>query len=138
MMPIAMLLTFLTSTIALRMGFEQPPPQWLILSLAHPETTLAAKAIAAIGAVIAAPLAEEILTRWALAGWLAKKMPTAFAALITAAFFALLHLSIIGSLGLFALGLLFAALYFRSGSLLTPIAAHAAFNLANLASMLLE
>ena len=138
MMPVAMLLTFLTSTLAIRMGFEQPPAQWLTLSLMHPETTLAAKTIAAIGAVVAAPLTEELLTRWALAGWLTQRMSTAVAALITAAFFALLHLSIISSLGLFALGLLFAALYFRSGSLLTPIAAHAAFNLANLVMLLLD
>ena len=136
MMPVAAFLTYLTLCAAASAGLPPPPPQRLTLMLAHSGTTLLAKAIAAAAITLAAPAAEELLNRWAITGWLAGRFPAPLAAAISALFFAALHLNVASAFGLFALGMVFAALYLRSGSLLGPIAAHIAFNLANLAFML--
>lgn len=80
--------------------------------------------------VIAAPLAEEIAFRGLLFGGLRKKMPMIPAALIGGAFFGLLHFATGWSAVpvLIFLGVVFAVLYEKTGSLWPPILLHAVNN----------
>lgn len=91
-----------------------------------------------ISAVIMAPLLEELVFRGVLQTTLmhlmkGRRWP---AMLITAAVFSAIHAWVVpaqGLLPLFVLGLVFGYLYERTGSLLTPILAHAVFNAMNIA-----
>ena len=89
-----------------------------------------------ISAVILAPLLEELVFR----GLFQTSLVRVFrgmrwpALLIASAVFAVIHWSVVpwhGILPLFALGLVFGYIYERTGSLLTPIIAHAVFNALN-------
>ena len=95
--------------------------------------------IVLIGAlvVIAAPLAEETLFRGYLLQGLAHRMPFWPAAVITSAVFALAHVWWQLYVPIFVLGLAFAWLFWRTGSLWAPIAAHATINATSLAVALL-
>jgi hypothetical protein len=76
----------------------------------------------------AAPLAEEILFRGLLFGWLRRHVsfwPSAFASALV---FSLLHMIVEVIPPTIALGLVFAWMYERSGSLWTPIAVHMLHN----------
>ena len=78
--------------------------------------------------VVAAPLAEEILFRGVLFGWLRRHVsfwPSAFASALV---FSLLHMIVEVIPPTIALGLVFAWMYERSGSLWTPIAVHMLHN----------
>lgn len=91
-----------------------------------------------ISAVILAPLVEELVFRGALQTSLLRlfgerRWP---ALLIASAVFSIIHYSVVpwqGLIPLFVLGLVFGYVYERTGSLLTPILAHAGFNAANIA-----
>jgi membrane protease YdiL (CAAX protease family) len=82
------------------------------------------------------PVVEETLFRGVLYGALRRHWPFAPAALASGAVFAVGHLSLAGAIPYLLLGLLFAYLYERSGSLVAPWAAHGAFNAFNLAVLL--
>lgn len=91
-----------------------------------------------ISAVIMAPLIEEIVFRGAMQTALMRLMKGRRwpATLITAAVFSAIHGSVVPTQGLaplFVLGLVFGYVYERTGSLLTPILAHAVFNAINIA-----
>lgn len=92
-----------------------------------------------ISAVILAPLTEELLFRGVFQTSLLRVFKGARwpALLIASVIFALLHISVVTSwqslVPLFVLGLVFGYLYERTGSLITPILAHAVFNAANIA-----
>ncbi|MEO0475654.1 MAG: CPBP family intramembrane glutamic endopeptidase [Planctomycetota bacterium] len=94
-----------------------------------------------ISAVILAPLLEEILYRGIfqtslLRVFRGRRWP---ALIIASAVFAVIHLSVTpwhGLIMLFVVGLVFGYVYERTGSLLTPILAHAVFNAANIALLL--
>lgn len=62
------------------------------------------------------------------------------ALLVASAVFSVIHFSVVpwqGLISLFVLGLVFGYVYERTGSLLTPILAHAVFNAANITITLL-
>ena len=82
------------------------------------------------------PALEETLFRSVLFGALRRQWSFLPAAAVSAAVFAVAHLQFAALAGHFLLGLLFAYLYERSSSLLTPWAAHGAFNAFNLAILL--
>lgn len=91
-----------------------------------------------ITAVIMAPLLEELVFRGVLQTALMRLMKGRRwpAMLITAAVFSAIHGWVVptqGLLPLFVLGLVFGYVYERTGSLLTPILAHAVFNAMNIA-----
>lgn len=78
--------------------------------------------------VFAAPLAEEMLFRGLLFGWLRRHVsfwPSAFASALV---FSLLHMIVEVIPPTIALGLVFAWMYERSGSLWTPVAVHTLHN----------
>ena len=113
------------------LGFT-PEPQPAVAWLMDPATPSAAVAAIALAAIVLAPLAEEILYRAMLFGGLAAQGRPVRAALLSSLFFAALHLSVAAVLPLFALALLFCALWRRWG-LAASFGAHAGFNAANVA-----
>lgn len=95
-----------------------------------------------VSAVIIAPLIEEIVFRGVFQTSLLRvfrgmRWP---ALLVASAVFSVIHFSVVpwqGLISLFVLGLVFGYVYERTGSLLTPILAHAVFNAANITITLL-
>ena len=97
----------------------------------------------AVIVVTVAPVAEELLFRGALLRALQRRMTPAWAASVSALAFAAVHPllspsigSVIAIPGLFALGLLSAALAIRTGNLSASILLHAGFNLLTAVSVL--
>lgn len=83
---------------------------------------------------LATAVEEELLYRGAVYAWLLELMRPAFAAVVSAGVFAIVHVGAEpGSLGsAFLFGLLFARLYRRSGSLLPGLVIHAVNNAGTL------
>lgn len=79
--------------------------------------------------VLAAPIGEELFFRGLLFGGLRRSLPFWAAAVISAAIFAVVHVYLLLMPLLFLVGFGLAYIYERSDSLVTSIAAHAAFNL---------
>ena len=97
----------------------------------------------AVIVVTVAPVAEELLFRGALLRALQRRMTPAWAVFVSALAFAAVHPllspsigSVIAIPGLFALGLLSAALAIRTGNLSASILLHAGFNLLTAVSVL--
>lgn len=82
--------------------------------------------------IVAAPLAEETFFRGFLLQGLARRMSFWPAAVLTSAAFAVAHVWWQLYLPIFVLGLAFAWLFWRTGSLWAPIAAHATINATSL------
>ena len=122
----------LTVTALSQRSAEGAEPQPAVAWLMDPATPPAAVAAIALAAIVLAPLAEEILYRAMLFGGLAAQGRPVRAALLSSLFFAALHLSVAAVLPLFALALLFCALWRRWG-LAASFGAHAGFNAANVA-----
>ena len=83
-----------------------------------------------------APLLEEPLFRGILFRGLEKKMPVWGAMAISGFIFALIHVNAVTLVPLWFLGVAFAWLYWRTGSILAPMFAHFLFNATNLALIL--
>lgn len=85
-------------------------------------------AVVAIGA----PIVEELVYRGVIQQSLEGRLNDAVALVISAAFFALIHLQPVELPGLFVAGLAFGLCWQRSGRIACPILAHVAFNAAGL------
>jgi membrane protease YdiL (CAAX protease family) len=87
-----------------------------------------------VTAVIMAPLVEEVVFRGMLFQTIRSRLGLSAAIVIQALVFAYIHIEVVGSppaiVGLVALGLWFAAIFHRVGSLVVAISAHAFYNLA--------
>jgi len=81
-----------------------------------------------LGAVVLAPLSEELLFRGLLFGWLRRHLPLAPAAALQAIPFGLLHGGLDYALYACLLGLVLAVVREWTGSLRVPIAAHLVVN----------
>lgn len=86
-----------------------------------------------IFAAIFGPVAEEIFFRGFMYKAVKKKTGAAVAVIITSVVFSLLHAHIVGFVPIFALGVLLAYLYEKTGSLTSSIAVHISHNLAMVA-----
>lgn len=104
--------------------------------------------LAAISAVIMAPLAEEVLFRGILLGALIRKtqiieagrrrLPVQLANFVTSLFFAMLHADAWPApIGIFFLSLMLGKIYITTGRLWPCIAAHAMFNSTGILGMIL-
>jgi len=93
----------------------------LVSELEHPW-------LLALGAIVIAPLAEEIFFRGFVFAGLRERLGWVKAGLISAALFSLLHLQPVQIVPIFVLGFLFALIYEKSRSLWPAIAMHAAIN----------
>ena len=107
-----------------------------IVPLLMAPDTLFTKALLVVGIGLVGPMLEETLFRGIVFGALRGQWSFWPAAGATSALFAVAHLNPAGIPAYFALGLVFAYLVERTRSLVTPWAAHAAFNLFNLAMLL--
>ncbi len=114
---------------------RSPADDPIVPLLLAPDTP-SAKALLAVGVGLVGPMLEETLFRGVLFGGLRQQWSFWPAAGASSAVFALAHLNLAGLAPYFLLGLLFAHLFERARSLVTPWAAHAAFNLFNLAMLL--
>ena len=82
----------------------------------------------ALGAIVLAPIAEELLFRSYIYRFLKTKYRTLAATLISALLFAAMHANLASLIPLFVLGVLFSRTYENSGSIVAPMVYHALFN----------
>lgn len=80
-------------------------------------------------AVVLAPLVEELVFRAGMFRYLRTRTPDWIAFPLPAAIFAMLHGNLVAFGPLFALGIIFALAYERTGRIAVPIIAHGLFNL---------
>lgn len=93
-------------------------------------------AIIAFGAVIIAPLSEELIFRRVFYGFLSRRMSPVGAAVLVSALFAGIHQSILQFPALFLLGLILQFLYVRFNSLYPAIILHAFQNSISISLLL--
>lgn len=111
---------------ALALGGEELLVTRIIRTLtATPALLLASTVVLAV----LAPIAEELVFRGLLYGWLRGFLPFALTAILTSVLFGLAHGELAHAIAAGILGLALAFLRERSGSLWPPIAAHVANNL---------
>ena len=145
----AMGLAWVSEQMAVLLGFELPDPQPLVQLFTNPNVSWKIKAGYAAWAVIAAPIYEEIIFRMGLFNFLCwvrrkydvrrgrdmslsrKGFPMA-AALISGAVFAAVHCHAATFVPLWFLGVAFAWLYWRSGTIFSPMLCHFLFNVVNM------
>lgn len=134
LLPVVWLCSFVWKTLLDVIGI-QAPPQDLVLIFIRTGDQSALIAMVFF-AVIIAPLTEELLFRVGLFRWLRTRVPRVVALLLPAVVFSLLHLSWAALLPLAVLAVGLSVAYERSGHPLTPITAHALFNLNTLVLLL--
>ena len=88
----------------------------------------AERLVVAIGVVVAAPVAEELLFRGVLLRGLAQSMSDRAAVVLSGVVFAATHFQLVQFPGLLVIGLVLAWLAVRTGGLAAPIWAHVGFN----------
>ncbi|HJP71839.1 MAG TPA: type II CAAX endopeptidase family protein [Candidatus Limnocylindria bacterium] len=84
--------------------------------------------LVAIAIVVVAPIAEEIFFRGVVFNAWLREGGRRFAFVGSALLFAIIHVSLLSLLPIFALGLMLAWIYDRTGTLVAPIAMHATVN----------
>ena len=87
--------------------------------------------------LLEAPLLEEPLFRGVIFGGFSRIMPVWLAIALSGFLFAFVHVNAATLIPLWFLGIAFAWLYVRTGTLLAPMAAHFTFNAVNLTLCLL-
>lgn len=142
----AMLLAWISEQVALLLGFD-PPPQDLVKIFTDPDVAWAIKAKYAAIAVILAPVVEELLFRkgvFNFIAWCIRKIVKSdkntfpvVSATVSGAIFAAVHFHAATFLPLWFLGVAFAWLYWKSGTVKSPMICHFLFNLFNLLMCLL-
>ncbi len=95
--------------------------------------SLRSKTLLFLFLLIEAPVLEELLFRGVLFGGLTKIMPIWPAIFLSGLVFAVIHINAATLIPLWFLGVAFAWLYVRTGTLLAPMAVHFTFNAVNLA-----
>ena len=115
-----------------------PRPQYIILQLKNCGSP-AVLAVAVFSIVVFAPVCEELLFRGLIyrtaKGFFAENSAAGarFAAVLTAAIFALAHGSAFAFVQLWAVSLILTSLYERSGNIFSCMVCHGAFNALNVA-----
>ena len=142
----AMGLAWVSEQVALLLGFE-PPPQDLVRLFSDPSVAWKVKARFAALALIAAPIFEEWFFRmglFRLFRWLWRNVAHSsdrsdgraafplFPALASGAIFAAVHFHAATFVPLWFLGVAFAWLYWKSGTIRSPMLCHFLFNAINL------
>ncbi len=122
---------FIASELLLRMILEHPPAEHeKILLLQRDDTPQSLVVLTVVGAVIVAPLLEEMFFRGLLLPALVKWFGSAkWAVVVSAVLFGVIHLSVpatVAPLTLF--GMILGAVYLRTGTLMAPLVIHALFN----------
>ena len=113
---------------AARNGWIPEIPVQQILQVISKTRSAWVLALAAIVAVVAAPISEELLFRGFLQPALGRWTGRWLAILLSAAFFAAAHMDLYAMPLLLVLGIALAYVYDRTRSLAAPVALHMAFN----------
>jgi len=127
--PVVFVVGLLVFVLGPRVGVRPEFQEVLRESLGLPPAALA---VVLVGAVVVAPVAEEILFRGFLYATLRRSLGPLAAIVLSSAIFSLLHSQLTAAPSLFVIGFLLAYLYERTGSLVASISAHAANNLYSL------
>lgn len=135
--PLAILIHLAAGQLIKHATGIEPADQMLVSCFTDGQYALSLRLVLMMAVVLQAPLLEEYLFRGILFRGLAQKLPFAWAALLSGFVFAFVHVNAASFLALWFLGIVFAALYRRTGTLLAPMCAHALFNTANLILLLL-
>ena len=137
---VAMGLAWCSEQIALLLGFD-PPPQDLVKLFTDPKVDWQIKAKFAVLALVVAPILEEIIFRMGLFNlcrWIGRQLKREtegkfplVAALVSGVVFAAVHLHAATFVPLWFLGVAFAGLYWKSGTIFSSMLCHFLFNLIN-------
>ena len=111
----------------------QPSDQELVKCFAGDACPLGMRIVLGLLVLFEAPLLEEPLFRGIIFRGLASSLPAWAAMAISGFLFAIVHVNAASFAALWFLGIAFAELYRRTGTILAPMTAHALFNAANLA-----
>ena len=114
---------------------QQEPVKQILFALQNSPVKFAALAF---GAIVLAPIAEELLFRACIYRFLLSKASMTAATCLSAALFALIHGHVAAFLPLFFLGYLFARTYQVTGNIAAPICFHALFNATTITIMLMS
>ncbi len=110
--------------VAVRLLQDRPPPEQMV--------------VYGLGAVLLAPVAEEMLFRGILYPTLKQSGHPLLALLVTSLLFAATHLNLMAFVPLTFLAIVLTWLYERTANLTAPIVAHVLFNAVNFALILLQ
>ena len=130
---IALGLTWASGELFARLTNIDLADQDLVKFITSNALSLRSKALLFLFLLIEAPVLEELLFRGVLFGGLTKIMPIWPAILLSGLVFAVIHINAATLIPLWFLGVAFAWLYVRTGTLLAPMAVHFTFNAVNLA-----
>ena len=111
----------------------QPSDQELVKCFAGDSCPLGIRIVLGLLVLFEAPLLEEPLFRGIIFRGLQSSIPTWAAMAISGFLFAIVHVNAASFIALWFLGIAFAELYRRTGTLFAPMTAHALFNATNLA-----
>ena len=134
---IALGLNWASTELLSRLADIDLSDQELVKFLTSNTLSLRTKIVLSSFLLIEAPLLEELLFRGVIFGGLSKKMPVWLAMALSGFLFAIIHVNAATLIPLWFLGVAFAWLYVRTGTLLAPMAVHLTFNAVNLAFCLL-
>ena len=127
--PLHLLIAFLWGGLLQALGHEIVPQQAvsLLLSALEKDQSLL-KFLILVNVVAIAPWVEELLFRGLLFRWLLGYRSVLASAILSGVFFGVIHDALTSIVPIACLGVALAWLYHRTGSLLTSIAFHTAFN----------
>lgn len=111
--------------------------QELVKCFADGHYALGLRALLVVVVLFQAPLLEEPIFRGVVFRGFASALPNWAAAVLSGAVFALVHVNAASFAALWFLGVAFALLYARTGTMLAPMTAHFLFNAANLLLLVL-
>lgn len=111
----------------------QPSDQELVKCFAGDSCPLGIRIVLGLLVLFEAPLLEEPLFRGIIFRGLQSSIPAWAAMAVSGFLFAIVHVNAASFIALWFLGIAFAELYRRTGTLLAPMTAHALFNATNLA-----
>lgn len=128
----------LPAVVALWTVLAGDPPAPIEQPILPPDPAPLHVVLGMFAAIVAAPLGEEVLFRGFLFGSLRGRVGFAAAAAISAAAFALFHVTPLLVVVMLFVGFALAWLYERRGSVIAPIGAHAMFNVIGYTLLLIE
>jgi len=135
-MPLVLLLAIAGQSVLTWLGID-PAPQEVVNLLVEPQGSTWVNVYLVVLAVVAAPAIEEILFRGIALPIVAKRYGVVPAMLLVSMLFAVIHIHLASLAPLFAVAMFLALGALFSGSIVTPIVAHALFNASNVGIILL-
>lgn len=128
LIPVVLLIMIVTFLVAKIFAYE-PPVQPIVQVFMEEKQTMILW-VSTLFAAIFGPIAEEIFFRGFMYPAVRKTVGVFWGMVVTSAVFSLLHAHLVGFLPIFALGLLLAYLFEKTGSLVPSMAVHMMHNVA--------